>query len=172
MKYASLFPDFADDTRLWVHIAERSLMEDEQRVLLERVRSFIDQWTSHGHPVTGAVKLLEDRILLLAATLEGDGRTISGCGIDAATHTIEEAAQSLGVEWASPLAVFYRDRDGQLRSCSRSAFRDRIQAEELTTETHVLDPSITTVGALRAGAMDTPAEATWHGRVFDLPQPA
>lgn len=166
-----LFPDLPNEARLWIHIADRTLTTDEQRALTEHIKAFLANWTSHGHPVTGAVEIIDDRLLLLAATIDGDA-SISGCGIDAATHAIEEAAQALGIDWASPLHVIYRDSDGHLQVCSRSDFRERIESEGLTTETRMLDPSITTVGALREGALEAPAGASWHGRVFDLPQPA
>lgn len=172
MSHSSLFPDLPDDARLWVHIADRPLTEDEQHAFLQQMRQFIAHWTSHERPVTGDVELIDDRVLLLAATIEADDASISGCGIDAATHAIEEAAQALGVDWASPLQVFYRDGEGHLQVCSRAEFRDRIESDGLTTKTRVIDPSITRVGELRAGALETSAGQSWHARAFDLPQPA
>lgn len=171
MDYSTLFPDMPDDARLWIHITNRPLTDEEQRALTNRIRQFAEGWTSHNRPVRGAVEMVDDRVLLIAATID-EGPAISGCGIDAVTHAVEEAAQALKFDWASPLDVFYRDDDGRLQQCSRSEFRTRIENEGLTTETIVLDPSVMNVGELREGAVEQPARSAWHARVFDLPEPA
>ena len=97
---------------------------------------------------------------------------ISGCGIDASVHATEEAAGRLGVAWSSPLLVLYRDTDGAVRNLPRSAFRKLVADGTVTAETPVFDVSLTTLGQLRSGAFEKPAGASWHARVFRIPQPA
>lgn len=171
MDYSTLFPEMPDDARLWIHITNRTLTDDEEQELKRRLQHFTESWTSHDRSVQGTVEVVDRRILLLAATM-GDDAAISGCGIDTATHAVEESAQALGFDWASPLDVFYRDNEGHLQQCSREEFRERIEQEDLTTETTVLDPSVMKVGELREGTFEQPARSAWHARVFDLPQPA
>lgn len=170
MNEATLFPAFPDDARLWIHVADRALTDPEQNALLDRLAAFIKKWTTHGRPVTGNATVLDDRFLALAATLaEGD---ISGCGIDAATHAVTEAADALDITWVPALHVVFRDTDGRIQHGPRSAFRAHVQQGAVTTETPVFDPSITTLGAFRQGRFERPARASWHARVFDLPTPA
>lgn len=165
-----LFPALPDDARCWVYVAERPLTSDEQARLVDRLDAFIQDWSSHGRPVEGAVDVLHGRFVVLAATLaEGD---ISGCGIDASVHAVDDVAEALDIAWVPALHVVYRDAEGQVQHCSRSAFRTLAQDGAVTTETPVFDPSITTLGALRSGQFERPAGASWHARAFDLPQPA
>ena len=99
-----------DAARCWIYVAERRLTEAEQTTLLDTLQAFFEGWASHGRPVQGAATCLDDRFLVVAGALTQEG-DLSGCGIDASVHTVEEAAQRLGVVWASPLLIFYRDDD-------------------------------------------------------------
>lgn len=170
MNDTMLFPALPDEARLWVYVADRSLPADEQAQLVAHLEKFMQDWTSHGRPVEGAVAVLHDRFVVLAATLaDGD---ISGCGIDASVHAVDAAAQALDVAWIPALHVVYRDAEGRVQHDTRSAFRAQVEAGAVTAETSVFDPSITTLGALRGGQFERPAGSSWHARAFDLAQPA
>lgn len=170
MDSSPLFPTLPDDARVWIYVANRPLTADEQEDLQAHLEDFIEDWSSHGRPVDGAVDVLHKRFIVLVATLtEGD---ISGCGIDASVHAIEDVAQQLNIEWVPTLDIVYRDADGHVQHCSRATFRALAEEETVTAETPVFDPSITTLGALRDGQFEQPAGASWHARAFDLAQPA
>ena len=164
------FSSFADDARLWVHVTDRPLTAGEQQALKESVERFIDGWDTHGRTVRGAIDVQDDRFLLLAATVE-DG-SISGCGIDASAHALEDIAQQIGFGWVPALHVLYRDENGDVQSCSRPAFRAKVEEGAITAQTPVFDPSVTRVGALREGAFERPAGASWHQRAFNLSEVA
>ncbi len=171
MTDSPLFPDLPDTARCWIYTAAEPIDPSTQEALLEPVEAFLETWTSHNRPVRGAATVLYDRFLVLAATLEGEG-DISGCGIDASTRVIDEAAEALGIEWAPSLHVTYRQADGTVETLSRSAFRERVQRGDVSAETPVFDPSVTELGAVRSGAFEQPAAASWHARVFHIPEPA
>lgn len=166
MDLSHLFPSLPDDARCWIYVADRPLTDDEQRRLLDRLRAFLQDWTSHGRPVEGAVEVLDDRFIALAAMLsEGE---ISGCGIDDSVRAVDEAAQALGIEWVPALDVLYRDEAGRVQHHARSAFRTLVQEGTVTAATRVFDPSITTLADLREGRFERPAGTSWHARAFDL----
>ncbi len=170
MNEPSDFSALPDTARLWVYVAAESFSPEVRSALSERVDRFLDGWRSHQRPVQGEAAIREDRFLLLAATL--DGGDVSGCGIDASVHAIDEAAQALGISWAAPLNVVYRNVEGTVEVVSRSAFRRLVAEGAVTGTTPVFDPSITGLQELRAGAFEQPASASWHGRVFQIPEPA
>lgn len=171
MADSPLFPDLPDDARCWIYTSDAPLAPETQAALVERVDAFLEDWASHNRPVQGRATVLYDRFLVLAATLP-DGGDISGCGIDASTHALDEAAAALGVTWAPSLHVVYRTPDGTVDTVSRSTFRARIDDGTVTVDTAVFDPSVTTLGAVRDGAFEQPAGTSWHARVFSLPEPA
>jgi len=166
----SLVSDFPDSTRLWVYVAAERLSEDMQDALQDRLDTFLDGWVSHQRPVRGRAVIRDDRIVLIAATVEGG--SVSGCGIDASVHALEEASVDLDISWAGPLDIVYRDASGDVCVTSRSAFRDLVADGEVTGETLVLDPSVTRVKALRSGAFERAAADSWHARIFKIPATA
>ena len=167
---STLFPHLPDHARLWVYAADRPLSETEQARLLQRLEAFFGQWASHGRPVEGAATLRHDRFLLLAGLVRGG--EISGCGMDASVHAVEEASAALGFSWRSPLDVFYRDAEGAVEALARAAFRKRVREGDVTAETSVFDLSITALADVRQGRFERPAGETWHALVFKIPQPA
>lgn len=170
MTPSELFPALPDDARCWVHTAAKPLSDDTQQALLDRLQSFIDGWTSHGRPVQGRATVLDDRFLVLAATVEGDD--LSGCGIDSAVHAIDAAAVDLQIDWAPSLHVVYRRPDGEIEVLPRPAFRRRVDAGEVRADTPVFDPSVRTLGAVRQGDFEQPAGSSWHARTFQIPEAA
>ena len=170
MNTDTLFPNLPDAARCWVHTADAPLSPDEQAALVERMESFIENWSSHGRPVTGRVTVLADRFLVLAAIVEGG--EISGCGIDSAVHAVDEAAADLQIDWAPALHVVYRAADGDVRTLSRPQFRQRVDDGDVTAGTTVFDPSVTTLGEVRDGSFERSAGSSWHARAFNLAEPA
>jgi hypothetical protein len=170
MDTSTLFPDLPDAARCWVHTAATPMTEATAETLEGRMEDFIEGWASHGRSVTGRVAVLENRFLVLAATLPNG--SISGCGIDGAVHAIEEAAADLQIDWMPALHVAYRGRDGSVETVSRPTFRSRVEEGEITAETPVFDPSVTELGEVRSGSFEQPAGASWHARTFSIPQTA
>lgn len=165
---STLFPKLPDEARLWIHPTSAPLSEATQSALLDHLSTFIEGWTSHQHDVRGAATVLHNRFLVLAA-VRADNEDISGCGIDEASRAIDEAATRLGIEWVPSLHVLYRTADGSIDAVPRPTFQERAEAGEITIDTPVFDPSLTTLGALRNGEFEQPAGQSWHARLFTLP---
>jgi len=166
----NLFSNLPDHTRLWVYVAAEPLSDDVQNRLQQQLDAFLDGWTSHQRPVRGQATIQDDRIVMIAATV--DGGNVSGCGIDASVNALEEAAGDLGISWASPLDIVYRDPTGRVCVTSRPAFRTLVSNGDVTGDTPVFDPSITRLEALRSGEFERPAADSWHNRIFQIPATA
>ena len=166
----SLFPTLSDQARLWTYAADRPLDAAEQAALLQRVRAFLQSWTSHGRPVRGEADVRADRFLLVAGEIPGGA--ISGCGIDASVHAVEAAGAELGIGWLSPLNVFYRDGAGDVQALPRPAFRKLVRLGEVDARTSVFDLTAATLGDVRHAGFERAAGEAWHALAFKIPQPA
>lgn len=161
---SNLAPELPDTARVWIYAADRDLKESEMSRLLEILNTFCSSWQSHGRPVESAAAVIAGRFAVLTGRIaEGD---VSGCGIDASVHALEEASEELGIEWLPGVMIHFRDRDGAVRSVSRAAFRERVRTGEIDAGTHVFDLTIASLGQLRSGLLEQPAGKTWHARVF------
>jgi len=167
----ALLPDLPDAARVWIHPATEPLSEEVQTALLDRLNTFVDDWSSHQQAVRGGVAILHDRFVILAGA-RVDGKDPSGCAIDDATQAVTNAADALDIEWVPSLHVLYRTADGSIAAVSRSTFQDQVETGAVTTATSVFDPSVTTLQAIRHGDFEQPAGQSWHANAFSLPEPA
>lgn len=148
-----------DDSRLWIFPVSEPLDGAAAGRLLSEVDRFLTGWASHGEPNVGALELREGRFLLVAAD---ESNSPSGCSIDKLFGVLESLERELAVSLLDTSRVYYRAEDGEVRSATRAEFRRLAEQGALTAGTVVFDPSLSSVGELRAGRFERPAGETWH----------
>jgi hypothetical protein len=167
---AVTFEQVPDDARVWVFGAARPLSDREEGRLMDAADGFLARWAAHGAPVVGARELRHGRFLLVASDERATG--VSGCSIDSLFHTLGALEAELGVSLRDSGLVFWRDRDGQVRSAPRPEFRELARAGEVDEDTIVFDNTVATAGDVRAGRWETRLGDAWHARAFPIGAPA
>jgi len=160
------FEKLPDEADVWIYAAGSTPGPDAADALERSLDELMSTWSSHGRRVLGARTIVDDRVVVVGAWVP-DG-TISGCGIDKSLHALDRVAAEHAFEWADGLSVVYRRKDGALQTCSRSEFRKLAADGVVDARTPVIDLSVRTLGDLRSNGLERPAEACWHGAVFDL----
>lgn len=143
-----------DSARIWIFPAERKLTQNESLELLHIVDTYLADWKAHSAPVQAARELRYDQFLVVAAN--PDVTAPSGCSIDDLTRTIKALSSKFGVDFFSPMKVFYKEGT-DVRGASRGGFKSIAEPETI-----VFDNSITTLGDLRNGKWELPANESWH----------
>ena len=87
--------ELPDESRIWVYQAERELNPEEQQLIIQISRTFIDQWATHGQPLIGS-SLVKDGFFVIIAV--DDHQLPSGCSIDASVGLIRDLGQKLQVD--------------------------------------------------------------------------
>jgi hypothetical protein len=157
------FAELPDHGRLWVFPAGRDLSEAEARVCLDVVDDFLESWSAHGAPLRSARELVERRFLLVG--VDEDAEAPSGCSIDKLVNRLRALGEGMGVQLIDHASVWFRDGD-EIRALSRADFRALASSGRLAADVPVFDTTLTRVAEVRAGALERPASATWHGRTF------
>lgn len=166
MSYDHLFPSLSDEARLWVYATDHEVSEAAAHEILVRLRAFIDQWQSHGRPVRAESTILYRRFILLAAEIPD--AEISGCGIDASVHALEQIGADQGFSLLTGLYVFYRGAGGEVLHERRAGFRKLVREGKVNGDTVVFDPSITHLAQLKNREFERPALKSWHATVFRI----
>ena len=86
----------------------------------------------------------------------------SGCSIDALTGHLRSLGSELEMELLDSMPVWFRDSSGDIRLVSRSAFGDLAREGEVSVRTPVFDLTLSRLGDLRSGGLETPAGSAWH----------
>lgn len=158
--------DFAalpEHGRVWIFPATRRLEAQETGALLGEVDAFLDGWAAHGAPLRSARELVDGQFLVVG--VDEDASQPSGCSIDALVNRLESLGEGLGLRLVDHAPVWFRDEDG-IRTVSREAFRQMARQGEVTSETAVIDTTVTRLARLRDGGLERPARESWHGRAF------
>lgn len=157
------FDSLPDHGRLWVFPLSRSLTPDEVEVCTSVVDDFLDGWAAHGTPLRSGRTFVDERFLLVGVDV--DAEAPSGCSIDALVNRLRTLGNEMSASFIDHAPVWYRD--GQdVRSVSRPAFKALADDGEVDPSTPVFDTSLTRIGDYRSGALETPAQQSWHGRAF------
>ena len=156
------FTSMPDDGRLWVFSAAQALDADASARLLEVVDSYLDKWRAHGTPLQAARDWRDSRFLAIAVDEKATGA--SGCSIDGMFRVLAELEQEIGTSMVGAGRVFWRDSSGSIISGTRQEFSAASRVGDVTPETMVFDPSITTVGEWRK-SFERPTQSSWHARL-------
>lgn len=104
-----------------------------------------------------------DRFVIVSAFVPGD--QVSGCGIDASDHELEEIAGIVGFSRAPVLDVFF-EAEGVVRNVSRPEFARLAQRGDVSTDTVVYDTSLSSAGDWKRGLFARPVSELWHADYF------
>jgi hypothetical protein len=153
------FDEFPDSARVWVYGLDCELGGDSASVLLGQIDNYLTTWTAHGVPLSAARDWRENRFLTIAVDQERAGA--SGCSIDGLFRTLKSLEKEINASIVTGGLVFFRDRDGAIRSVTRDEFGDLGTSGEVGSDTEVFDPAVTTLGEWRARFASL-AGNSWH----------
>jgi hypothetical protein len=156
--------ELPDSTRVWVYGSSRPLRDDESSEIERELTAYVAGWAAHGAPLDAAAAVLENRFVVMA--VDERAARASGCSIDDMVRRIGEIERVHDVSLLDGTLVYYRTPEGEIAACDRPTFRRRAAEGEITPRTIAFDPTIATLGELRAGAFERAVAETWHGRLL------
>src|SRR5688500_17045791 len=95
-----MFVDFEQmpaHAKVWVYQANRTLDKKTQKVILDNLKKFIQEWDAHGKTLKGSAILLYNLFLILA--VDEEYNQASGCSIDKSVHYLKELGDHLDVDF-------------------------------------------------------------------------
>ncbi len=156
------FSELSADSRVWVFPLRTSMSAAAADQLVTGMEEFIRDWRAHDDPVTGAVQLLKDRFLIVAA--DSRGAAVSGCSIDSLTRQVKVLLSQHGLEADNGELIFYLS-ENEVRSATRSETKELIKSGSISGQTAVFDTSITNLAQFNSRFV-LPFGDSWHGKVF------
>jgi hypothetical protein len=157
------FKNLPDDATLWIYGFEQPLGERDQRIIAERLSSFVRTWDSHKIPVQGAFSIVDDYFVLVAGhTTDG----VSGCSIDGSIENFKFFRDVYGLNGLNRNLVYSRNENGEIEVFDRAGFQTAVDNGRIGENTTVFDITIHSVADLRAGKFETAMSKTWHAAAF------
>ncbi len=158
------FDSLPDDARVWCFAAEPAPDSRQVARLVDAMETFVGDWTAHRKDLMAGVAWRSHRVLVVG--LDESRTGASGCSIDALMNRLAELESEIDIRLTDASSVWFRDRDGRIRSVSRDGFRRLAGAGSVGTDTPVFDLTVPDVGRIRAGELERPASESWHARLL------
>lgn len=128
-------------SRVWVYQSKRALTPAEAPAISNRVREFVNRWTSHKVGVEGDGILAYDRFVILMA--DESAVHVGGCSIDSSVHFIKSLEQEFNTSFFDRWNIAYK-KDGLVHSCDRNELERLVNTGEVHDDTIVFNNLITT----------------------------
>ena len=157
------FDQLPDSARVWVYGVDRELDGSEKSKLLDEVDNYLRDWKAHEVPLSAARDWRDDHFLTIAVDQERAGA--SGCSIDGLFRTLKSLEKEIHAAIITSGLIFFRGKDGGIRSVSRDEFTKLAAAGDVDGDTEVFDPSVTTLGEWRSRFTSRAADS-WHGSLL------
>lgn len=157
------FKTLAENARVWVYQADRNLSEAEQARILDSLSAAVDTWVTHGMPMKGSVKILFNRLILIAA--DTDFQEPSGCSIDSSTRWLQELGQAQALNFFDRSIGYFED--GEWKFFPIFDAGKQVSGGIIRPDTQVINPRVVSVGDLE-NSLVIPASASFLNRYFSM----
>lgn len=100
---------FHPGSRVWIYQGNRIFSLNEALEIEEMLKSFAQQWKSHGTPVKGEAHLFFGQFIVLIADETATG--VSGCSTDSSVRLIKDIEQRFGVNMFDRITLAFIVKD-------------------------------------------------------------
>ncbi|MFN8277874.1 MAG: hypothetical protein U0T84_10335 [Chitinophagales bacterium] len=165
-----LLPNWPEESRVWIYAANRELSAQEESMINSRLADFAAGWQSHGEPVHAKATVYLNRFLLFVAA---PTVAMGGCSIDKSVQLVQQLTQTTGINffdrmftWVLVAGVDAGEK--QWKGFDRNALQEAINNGEVSADTVVFNPLVSTLGELRKQRFVLIKNA-WQRQLFTSP---
>jgi hypothetical protein len=148
--------------RIWIYQANKPLDKPLQSYILNKLKTFIDGWDSHGRPLKGSAAIYYNYFLVIA--VDETQSDVSGCSIDKSVNFLKELGQELHIDFFDrSRQAFIQNGDILLESFRN--LKTHINAGMIKKETLTFDNTVANLEEFYA-SWQVPAGESWLGKYF------
>ena len=156
------FEKMPDSSRVWIYQSDKELNEEEISFLNDAISGFLSDWESHGHPLCAALKILNNRFLVLA--VDETSYAASGCSIDTSVGFLKSIEEKLGANFFERSLVPFKI-NGKISVFKLDKIKELIKNNVIDKESIVLNTSISRMESFRNN-WEVAAGNSWISRYF------
>jgi hypothetical protein len=156
------FEKMPDSSRVWIYQSDKELNEKEVSFLQETISDFLSGWESHGHPLSSAVKIVDNRFLVLA--VDESSHSASGCSIDTSVNFIKSIEKKLDANFFERSLIPIK-MNKKISVYKLDKIKELIKNSVIDKETIVLNTSVTDMAGFKNN-WEMAAGGSWISRYF------
>lgn len=156
------FKTLPEHSRVWIYQANRSFSDEEIIEIIQKLDTFITNWTAHGADLNAGYDIRYKRFIILA--VDQTSQSATGCSIDASVRFIQQLEQDYNVDLMDKMNVSYKQGEFVAHKTLLD-FKKMVKDKAVSKNTIVFNNLVTNIEELNEN-WEVPAEDSWHSRFF------
>ena len=156
------FKNIADNARIWVYTANRSLRAEEVSHITKTAPVFLENWTAHGAGLQASYTILENQFLVLA--VNEAVANASGCSIDSSVKFVRSLEETFGISFTDRSLVPF-ELDGTVTLVKLPELKTAVASGKITPQSTLVNTLVATKAELLS-SWHKPASQSWLKRYF------
>ena len=156
------FDEISDDARIWIYQSNKSFSINQIKIIENRIKDFLNSWTSHGEKLKVASKIKYCYFIIIA--LDQNISLASGCSIDKMVHFIKNLENEFGVRLLDLHDISYKINN-EIFVAKLKDFKDKILKKKIDNTTIVFNNLINLKSDL-VNNWEIPLSKSWHKQLI------
>jgi len=156
------FDNLPEDSKIWIYQSNRKFSDEEFKEIETDLKSFLENWSSHGTSLASSYQLKYNRFIILAVNQEVQAAT--GCSIDSSVAFIQGLEQKYNVDVLDKMNVTFKNGEF-IAHKSLLEFKKMAKEKAVTENTIVFNNLVNTIQEFNE-SWEVPALDSWHSRFF------
>ncbi len=156
------FDNLPDDSKIWIYQSNRKFSDEEFKEVETDLKSFLENWSSHGTSLASSYQLKYNRFIILAVNQEVQAAT--GCSIDSSVAFIQGLEQKYNVDLLDKMNVTFKNGEF-IAHKSLLEFKKMAKEKAVTENTIVFNNLVNTIQEFNE-SWEVSALDSWHSRFF------
>lgn len=154
--------DMPDTSRIWIYASNRVLSHEEVLLIQEKLRTFIDEWSSHGANMDATGEVMHQRFVIIAA--DETKAMASGCGIDKSVRFMQDLGKLMDIDFFKRTLTHFLVHE-EIHQKELHEFWAMKKAGLIDDQTVIFDHTIKTLAQLR-NQWRIPFSESWHAEMW------
>jgi len=133
------FEEMPAAARIWVYQSDRELTNEEEKLVSEKLRSFCDQWNTHGSKMPTSFDIKYSKFIILSVDESQLGA--SGCSIDSSVKILRNIEETMGINLLNQGKVSFMTED-KVTTATLPELKNYIAAGTLELDTLIFNPLV------------------------------
>jgi hypothetical protein len=151
------FDQLSDQSPIWIYQADMELSDEQIHAIMQKTKSFLENWTSHGRALQASAEIHHRRFLILG--IEKPTHDLSCCTVDSAIHFLREIKAALQVDFLKRNQMFFKKGE-YIFTVPINQIKEQLVQGKITADMLMFDNTIMHKGGL-VNKWLTPVQDSW-----------
>ena len=154
------FDKISINSRVWVFQSDSILKTEDQDIIDEHIKLFIEKWSSHGAQMYASHTIIYNCFVVIAA--DEEKQCASGCSIDSFTSLFKSLGEHLNLSFFDRFAIAHKS-GGEFFVSALEDFKTLIKEGVVTENTIVFNNLVATKEEF-INSWELPIKKSWQKR--------